>query len=122
MSLMQQSQRFVKGFLELVLLNSYVMTIFYNHCKHVDMCNHFTWPCHGAIGADSLIILYLQNSHAICELGLSVMNQLTQKETDLKGEFTPVSLPPTLYKPSEKTEGDNSGVRSQTCSCFWIFE
>ncbi|CAN6856306.1 unnamed protein product [Brassica oleracea] len=51
-----------------------------------------------------------KNSHAICELGLSVMNQLTQKETDLKGEFTPVSLPPTLYKPSEKTEGDNSGV------------
>ncbi|KAL0696176.1 hypothetical protein Bca4012_063356 [Brassica carinata] len=43
-----------------------------------------------------------KNSHAICELGLSVINQLTQKETDLKGEFTPAFLPPTLYKPSEK--------------------
>ncbi|CAG7894949.1 unnamed protein product [Brassica rapa] len=51
-----------------------------------------------------------KNSHAICELGLSVINQLTQKEPDLKGEFTPVSLPPTLYKPSEKTEGDNPRV------------
>ncbi|CAF2142794.1 BnaA02g25640D [Brassica napus] len=51
-----------------------------------------------------------KNSHAICELGLSVINLLTQKEPDLKGEFTPVSLPPTLYKPPEKTEGDNPEV------------
>ncbi|ESQ39921.1 hypothetical protein EUTSA_v10000739mg [Eutrema salsugineum] len=51
-----------------------------------------------------------KNSHAICELGLSVINHLTQKEPDLLGAFTPVSLPPTLYKPSEKNEGDKSQV------------
>ncbi|KAF8104421.1 hypothetical protein N665_0172s0052 [Sinapis alba] len=51
-----------------------------------------------------------KNSHAICELGLSIIKHLTQKELDLQGEFTPVSLPPTLYKPSEKNEGDKSQV------------
>ncbi|KAL1214039.1 putative sister chromatid cohesion protein PDS5 [Cardamine amara subsp. amara] len=51
-----------------------------------------------------------KNSHAICELGLSIMNHLTQKEPGLQGEITPVSLPPMLYKPSEKIEGDNSQV------------
>ncbi|KAL9813536.1 putative sister chromatid cohesion protein Pds5 [Arabidopsis thaliana] len=51
-----------------------------------------------------------KNSHAICELGLSIINHLTQKEPDLQGEITPVSLPPTLYKPSEKVEGDKSQV------------
>ncbi|CAH8388720.1 unnamed protein product [Eruca vesicaria subsp. sativa] len=58
-----------------------------------------------------------KNSHAICELGLSVINQLTQKETDLKEEFTPVSLPPTLYKPFDKIEGDKSGVGEEK---LWI--
>ncbi|WZZ02088.1 hypothetical protein YC2023_074416 [Brassica napus] len=51
-----------------------------------------------------------KNSHAICELGLSIIKHLTQKELDLQGEFTPVSLPPTLYKPCEKNEGDKSQV------------
>ncbi|KAG7536034.1 Armadillo-type fold [Arabidopsis suecica] len=51
-----------------------------------------------------------KNSHAICELGLSIINRLTQKEPDLQGEITPVSLPPMLYKPSEKVEGDKSQV------------
>uniref|UniRef100_A0A1J3FJR8 Sister chromatid cohesion protein PDS5-like protein B n=1 Tax=Noccaea caerulescens TaxID=107243 RepID=A0A1J3FJR8_NOCCA len=51
-----------------------------------------------------------KNSHAICELGLSVINRLTQKEPDLQGTFTPVSLPPMLYKPSEKNEGDKAQV------------
>ncbi|CAH8388794.1 unnamed protein product [Eruca vesicaria subsp. sativa] len=51
-----------------------------------------------------------KNSHAICELGLSIIKHSSQKELDLQGEFTPVSLPPTLYKPSEKNEGDKSQV------------
>ncbi|KAF8117115.1 hypothetical protein N665_0012s0121 [Sinapis alba] len=58
-----------------------------------------------------------KNSHAICELGLSGINQLTQKETDLKGEFTPVSLPPALYKPSEINDGDKSEVGEEK---LWI--
>ncbi|XP_018439839.1 sister chromatid cohesion protein PDS5 homolog A isoform X2 [Raphanus sativus] len=58
-----------------------------------------------------------KNSHAICELGLSVINQLTHKEPDLKREFTPVSLPPTLYKPSEKDESNNSEVSDEK---LWI--
>ncbi|KAG2261739.1 hypothetical protein Bca52824_068818 [Brassica carinata] len=58
-----------------------------------------------------------KNSHAICELGLSIIKHLTQKELDLQGEFTPVSLPPTLYKPSEKNEGDKSQVGEET---LWL--
>ncbi|KAJ0240559.1 Uncharacterized protein HA466_0221710 [Hirschfeldia incana] len=51
-----------------------------------------------------------KNSHAICEFGLSIIKHLTRKELDLQGESTPVSLPPTLYKASEKNEGDKSQV------------
>ncbi|XP_023643045.1 sister chromatid cohesion protein PDS5 homolog A isoform X3 [Capsella rubella] len=51
-----------------------------------------------------------KNSHAICELGLSIINRLTQKEPDVQGEITPVSLPATLYKPFEKVESDKSQV------------
>ncbi|KFK31352.1 hypothetical protein AALP_AA6G101300 [Arabis alpina] len=54
-----------------------------------------------------------KKSHAICELGLSVINRLTHKEPDLQGECTPVSLPPMLYKPTEKNEGDKSQVAEE---------
>ncbi|CAN8245665.1 unnamed protein product [Cochlearia groenlandica] len=51
-----------------------------------------------------------KKSHAICEIGLAVINRLTQKKPDLQEVVMPVSLPPTLYKPSEKNEGDMSEV------------
>ncbi|XP_019095474.1 PREDICTED: sister chromatid cohesion protein PDS5 homolog A-like [Camelina sativa] len=51
-----------------------------------------------------------KNSHAICELGLSIINHLTQKDPDLQGAITPVPLPATLYKLPEKVEGDKSEV------------
>ncbi|CAH2046001.1 unnamed protein product [Thlaspi arvense] len=51
-----------------------------------------------------------KNSHAICELGLSVIKHLTQKEPDVQAAITPVSLPPSLYIPSEKNVDDKSQV------------
>ncbi|XP_007026378.2 PREDICTED: sister chromatid cohesion protein PDS5 homolog A isoform X2 [Theobroma cacao] len=49
-----------------------------------------------------------KNSHAICDLGLSVMKRLAYKEEDLQGLIQSVSLPPLLYKPYEKKEGEDS--------------
>ena len=72
----------------------------------------WTWHSHN---------LYKQSSHAICELGLSIIKHLTQKELDLQGEFMPVSLPPTLYKPSENNEGDKSQVTTENLSLVQIF-
>ncbi|KAK8629893.1 hypothetical protein V6N13_078711 [Hibiscus sabdariffa] len=49
-----------------------------------------------------------KNSHAICDLGLSIMRRLAYKEEDLQGLIQSVSLPPLLYKPYERKEGEDS--------------
>ncbi|KAJ9180800.1 hypothetical protein P3X46_009007 [Hevea brasiliensis] len=49
-----------------------------------------------------------KNSHAISELGLSITKRLAQKEDDIQMLASSVSLPPKLYKPREKKEGDDS--------------
>ncbi|TYI64358.1 hypothetical protein E1A91_D09G082900v1 [Gossypium mustelinum] len=49
-----------------------------------------------------------ENSHAICDLGLSIMKRLAYKEEDLQGLMQSVSLPPLLYKPYERKEGEGS--------------
>lgn len=51
---MQQSQRLVKDFLELVLFySSHVRTTFYNDSKHAGIMNHTTCHCRGAMGLTS---------------------------------------------------------------------
>ncbi|KAA3478562.1 Sister chromatid cohesion PDS5 B [Gossypium australe] len=47
-----------------------------------------------------------KNSHAICDLGLSIMKLLGYKED--AGLIQSVSLPPILYKPYERKEGEDS--------------
>lgn len=49
-----------------------------------------------------------KNSHAICDLGLSITKRLAPKENDLQGLPASVPLPSMLYKPYEKKEGDDS--------------
>lgn len=49
-----------------------------------------------------------KNSHAICDLGLSIIKRLAQKGEELKGLSVSVSLPPSLYKPCEDKAGDDS--------------
>ncbi|XWS12972.1 hypothetical protein CRYUN_Cryun37aG0135600 [Craigia yunnanensis] len=49
-----------------------------------------------------------KNSHAICDLGLSIMKHLAYKEEDLQGLIQSVSLPSLLYKPYERKEGEDS--------------
>ncbi|XP_039053711.1 sister chromatid cohesion protein PDS5 homolog A-like isoform X1 [Hibiscus syriacus] len=49
-----------------------------------------------------------KNSHAICDLGLSIMRRLAYKEDDMQGLIQSVSLPPLLYKPYERKEGEDS--------------
>ncbi|XP_052202932.1 sister chromatid cohesion protein PDS5 homolog A isoform X2 [Diospyros lotus] len=51
-----------------------------------------------------------KNSHAICDLGLSVIKRLSQKEDDLQGSSISVPLPPMLYKQREKKEVDDPMV------------
>ncbi|XP_022716254.1 sister chromatid cohesion protein PDS5 homolog A-like isoform X2 [Durio zibethinus] len=52
-----------------------------------------------------------KNSHAICDLGLSIMKRLlAYKEGDFEGLIQTVSLPPLLYKPYERKEGEDSEV------------
>ncbi|KAG4401440.1 hypothetical protein GLYMA_07G268200v4 [Glycine max] len=50
-----------------------------------------------------------KNSHALCELGLAITKRLVQKDVDFQGLSHLVSLPPLLYKASEK-EGDDTLV------------
>ncbi|KAL1152084.1 hypothetical protein V6Z11_A09G083900 [Gossypium hirsutum] len=57
---------------------------------------------------DNVDATKLENSHAICDLGLSIMKCLTYKEEDLQGLMQSVSLPPLLYKPYERKEGEGS--------------
>lgn len=54
--------------------------------------------------------LTLQNSHAICDLGLSITKRLAPRESDLQVLTVSVPLPSMLYKPYEKKEGDDSAV------------
>ncbi|XP_027333272.1 sister chromatid cohesion protein PDS5 homolog A-like isoform X2 [Abrus precatorius] len=49
-----------------------------------------------------------KNSHAICDLGLAIIKRLVQKDVDLQGLAHLVSLPPMLYKASEKKERDDT--------------
>ncbi|XP_040362062.1 sister chromatid cohesion protein PDS5 homolog B isoform X1 [Rosa chinensis] len=56
-----------------------------------------------------------KNSHAICDLGLSITKRLAPKETDLQVLTASVPLPSMLYKPYEKKEGDDSvAIEAQT--------
>ncbi|TKY53908.1 Sister chromatid cohesion protein PDS5-like B [Spatholobus suberectus] len=50
-----------------------------------------------------------KNFQAICDLGLAITKRLVQKDVDLQGLSHLVSLPPMLYKASEK-EGDDTVV------------
>ncbi|XP_065851682.1 sister chromatid cohesion protein PDS5 homolog A isoform X2 [Euphorbia lathyris] len=49
-----------------------------------------------------------KSSHAISDLGLSIIKRLTQREDDLQSLASSVSLPPMLYKPYEKKDEDDS--------------
>ncbi|XP_038690339.1 sister chromatid cohesion protein PDS5 homolog A-like isoform X1 [Tripterygium wilfordii] len=57
---------------------------------------------------DIVDVAISKNSHAICDLGLSITKSFVQKDDDLKKLTTSVSLPAMLYKPVEKTEVDDS--------------
>ncbi|KAK3010031.1 hypothetical protein RJ639_010994, partial [Escallonia herrerae] len=50
-----------------------------------------------------------KNSYAICDIGLSVAKHLFKNQDDVQGSFAFV-LPPVLYRPLEKKEGDDSLV------------
>lgn len=68
-----------------------------------------------------VIFSNFQNSHAICDLGLSITKRLAPKENDLQGLPASVSLPSMLYKPYEKKEGDDSMVRDLfLLFSYWI--
>ncbi|KAM6585541.1 hypothetical protein CsatB_012543 [Cannabis sativa] len=54
-----------------------------------------------------------KNSHAICDLGLSITKRLAPKEYDTQDSTTSVALPPMMYKPYEKKEGDDSVAREE---------
>lgn len=56
--------------------------------------------------------IYPQNSHALCDIGLSTVKRIVQKVDELQGLTAPVTLPVALYRPYEKKEGDNSSVSS----------
>lgn len=60
-----------------------------------------------------------KNSHGICDLGLSITKRLVQKEDALPESIVPVSLPPVLYKPLEKKEGDGPPVNEEQT---WLAE
>lgn len=55
-----------------------------------------------------------KNSHAICDLGLSIIKRLAPKEYEVQGSTASVPLPPIMYKPYEKKEGDESVAEGQT--------
>ncbi|KAK7387666.1 hypothetical protein VNO78_22454 [Psophocarpus tetragonolobus] len=53
---------------------------------------------------DMVDISKSKNSHALCDLGLSIIKRIVQKDVDLQGLSHLVSLPPMLYKASEKED------------------
>lgn len=67
-----------------------------------------------------IIIWNCQNSHAICDLGLSITKRLAAKEDDLQGLTASIPLPSMVYKSFEKKEGDDSVV-SSTKNSFALF-
>ncbi|XP_010252783.1 PREDICTED: sister chromatid cohesion protein PDS5 homolog B [Nelumbo nucifera] len=60
------------------------------------------------LSEDMVDVMKSKNSHAICDIGMSITKRLTQKQEDLKGLTTSVPLPPALYKPVENKEGIDS--------------
>ncbi|XP_054776795.1 sister chromatid cohesion protein PDS5 homolog A-like isoform X2 [Prosopis cineraria] len=55
-----------------------------------------------------------KSSHAICDLGVAITKRLVQKDVDLEGLSTSVSLPSMLYKACEKKEDDFSVSEMKT--------
>ncbi|XP_043693210.1 sister chromatid cohesion protein PDS5 homolog B-like [Telopea speciosissima] len=53
---------------------------------------------------DVIDVMKTKNSHAICDLGLSITKQLVKKKDDMMGSITLVPLPPALYKTQEKED------------------
>ncbi|KAL2475831.1 hypothetical protein Adt_36567 [Abeliophyllum distichum] len=51
-----------------------------------------------------------KNSHALCDLGLSIIKRLAPKQDDVQDLSASVVLPSVLYKPLEKKEGIDSLV------------
>lgn len=51
----------------------------------------------------SLFFFFYQNSHAVCDLGISIIKRLAQKE-EIVSEVTLVILPSVLYRPVAKNE------------------
>ncbi|PON57633.1 Coatomer beta subunit [Parasponia andersonii] len=49
-----------------------------------------------------------KNSYAISDLGLLITKRLAPKDGDVQGLTSSVVLPPMMYKPCEKKEGDDS--------------
>ncbi|KAL5972453.1 hypothetical protein ACLOJK_041708 [Asimina triloba] len=52
-----------------------------------------------------------KNSHAFCDLGLAITKRMVHQDVDFKVLTASVPLPPTLYNPLEKKEGDDSERR-----------
>lgn len=58
-----------------------------------------------------LILSYLlQNSYALCDLGMPFIKRLAPKPDELEDSSAFVALPPMLYKPLEKKEENDSQV------------
>ena len=68
-----------------------------------------------------IIIWNCQNSHAICDLGLSITKRLAAKEDDLQGFTASIPLPSMVYKSFEKQEGDDSVVSSAKNSFALVY-
>lgn len=74
-----------------------------------------------------MILFQFQNSHGICDLGLSIIKRLAQKGDDLERMISSVSLPSMLYKQHEKKEGGDSLVSPlltevHISSCFILLQ
>ncbi|KAK9156348.1 hypothetical protein Sjap_003828 [Stephania japonica] len=58
---------------------------------------------------DAVDAMKSKNSHAICDLGLSIAKRLSPKQEDATAPRTSVPLPPALYKPLESKGDESSG-------------
>ncbi|KAK9152383.1 hypothetical protein Syun_010692 [Stephania yunnanensis] len=58
---------------------------------------------------DAIDAMKSKNSHAICDLGLSIAKRLSTKQEDAIAPTTSVPLPPALYKPLESKGDESSG-------------
>ncbi|KAL2467066.1 hypothetical protein Adt_42917 [Abeliophyllum distichum] len=56
---------------------------------------------------DAFDAIKSKNSYAVCDLGLSIIVRLAQKHKDLQDLGASVVLPPMLYRPPEKKEGND---------------